>query len=111
MDWVAIITAALGVAQTAASLFTNSSQIGSVITMLEKAVPAAVQFGQDAFSIVENTITALRSNGNVTADQLAQLDALETQYDAAYDQVSAKDAADDAAASGSTANPPATTGS
>lgn len=64
--------------------------IQKVIAFLETAVPAAIQEGADLIQPVQNIIAALTGNGNVTADQVAALQAQSDALDAALD-AAAKD--------------------
>lgn len=94
----AIITAALALAGQVAPLVTTSTAVGSVITVLETALPAAIQFAESAVPLIEQTIADLRQNTAITADQLAALDAIEAKLDTDYDTAAASASAEDAAA-------------
>ena len=63
----------------------SSGGTSSIITLLEKILPIAVQEAMDLVQPIQNIIAAIQGNGTVTADQVAQLVALSTQIDAAFD--------------------------
>jgi hypothetical protein len=64
---------------------TNSKAINTIIAMLVQILPVIIQEAQDLLMPVKNIIAALSSHGQVTPDQLAMLDTLDQQIDAAYD--------------------------
>ena len=70
---------------------TKSSSIQSVITSLQQIVTAGVQEVSDVAPMIKNIIGALKSNAAITADQMAQLEALDAATDAAF-EAAAKDA-------------------
>jgi hypothetical protein len=76
----------------------NATLIAQIVNGLIALVPLLIKEYQDAVPFVQNIITLIRGNGNVTPEQLAQLDILETQIDAAFEVAAAKALADDAAA-------------
>lgn len=78
----------------------SATTITQIITILEQAIPLAVQVGEDLVAPITNIIAALKTSGAVTADQLNALDTLEASLDAAFNAAAAADAAADAAASG-----------
>ena len=68
-----------------------SGGVKAVIVMLEKIIPDVVSYGPDVVTSVENIIVALRGNGVVTAEQVAQLEAQATAMEAALDAAAAAD--------------------
>lgn len=96
----AAIMALLGVLSQIAPVL-GSSSITSVITALVQIVPALVTTVEDVVPMVKNIIAALQSNTAVTADQLAQLQALDAQVDAAFEAAATAAQAEDATASSS----------
>ena len=75
----------------------GSTAITSIINALIQIVPALINTVEDVVPMVKNIIAALQSNTAVTPDQLAQLQALDAQVDAAFE----------AAATAAQDNPPA----
>ena len=72
--------------------------ITKIVDALVTLVPIIIKEAQDLTPIIRNIITLLRGNGEVTTEQLDQLDAMEAQLDAAFDASDAKAQAEDAAA-------------
>jgi hypothetical protein len=68
-----------------------SPGISKVIAVLEQAIPAAVQLGEDLVTPIQNIIAALEGNGNITAEQIAQLQVQSAALDAALDAAAAND--------------------
>lgn len=85
MDFSLIASTALTVIEDLAPLVSTSSQIGNIISMLETWVPVVAQEASDLVTPIKNIISALSSNSAVTAAQLAALQALDAQADAAFD--------------------------
>lgn len=85
---LSIITTVLTlVAQFASSA--TVTEITSIIAALEQIVPLLTKEYQDIKPFVTNIINALRGNGQITADQQAQLDALNAATDAAFEAAAA----------------------
>lgn len=83
---IALITStALTIFEDVAPLITDSSTIGKVISALETYLPIVATEATDLITPIKNIITALSSNAAVTADQIASLQALDAQADAAFD--------------------------
>lgn len=80
-----VIQAALAIIQTVAPLLQNNAQVTAVISTLETWLPVIEQGATDLVQPIKNVIAALQSNGNVTADQIAALQALDAKVDAAFD--------------------------
>lgn len=76
----------------------NAALITQIIEGLIALIPFLVQEYADALPFVKNVIQLLKNHNQVTADQLTQLDTLETQIDAAFEVAAAKALAEDAAA-------------
>ena len=90
----AAILALLGVLSQIAPVL-GSSAITSVINALVQIVPALITTVEDVVPMVKNIIAALQSNTAVTADQLAQLQALDAQVDAAFEAAATAAQAED----------------
>jgi hypothetical protein len=67
----------------------NANLIGSIISTLEQFLPFIVDEISSLYQPVKNIITALSANPATTAAQLATLQALDTQADAAFDAAAA----------------------
>lgn len=80
-----LASTALTVIEDLAPLATTGSQIGNVISMLETWLPIVAKEATDLITPIKNIIGALSSGSAVTADQLAALQALDAQADAAFD--------------------------
>lgn len=96
-----VITAGLALLTQAAPLLSTSSAVGAAINWIATLLPPAVKLAQAEIPVVKSIIATLRGNGAVTADQMAQLDALDAQCDAALD-VEIKSAEDEDAADAGT---------
>jgi hypothetical protein len=59
--------------------------VDQVLAALVKIVPIIAANASNFLQPVKNIIAALQASGNVTADQMAQLQALDAQVDAAFD--------------------------
>jgi hypothetical protein len=93
-----LLTTALNMIGTVAPLFTTSDQVASAIKVVAEAVPVAIAAGQDLWEQVKPAITAIRQSEATTPEQLAELDAIESRGDAAFDAAYAAAAAEDEAA-------------
>jgi hypothetical protein len=80
-----ITSTALTIIEDIAPLVSNSGTIGKIIAALETYLPIIAKEATDLLQPIKNIITALSSNSAVTADQLAALQALDAQADAAFD--------------------------
>ena len=67
----------------------NASVITSVLSALVQMLPFIIQEVQALITPVKNIIAALSANPATTADQLAQLQALDATVDAAFDAAAA----------------------
>ena len=67
----------------------NANLIGSIISTLEQFLPFIVDEISSLYQPVKNIIAALSANPATTAAQLATLQALDTQTDAAFDAAAA----------------------
>lgn len=93
----AIISTGLTLLSTVAPFLAGAGPIGTAISFLSAILPPAVKLVQTEIPVVQSIIATLRGNKTVTADQMAQLDALDAQCDAALDAAIVKAEADDAA--------------
>jgi len=89
MEYVTLIE---GILSEILPLVDNIAPAGiqNIINILEKAIPFAVQAGTDLIAPIQNIIAAIQGTGNVTADQITQLQAQSAALDAALD-AAAKD--------------------
>lgn len=76
----------------------NATLISQIVSGLIALVPLLIKEYQDAIPFVQNVITLLKSNNQITPEQLTALDILETQIDAAFEAAAAAALAEDAAA-------------
>jgi len=98
---VALLLSLIG--QFVPAVAANEGLISSIITALTQLIPLVQQEVSDILPEVKNIIAALKdSSTTLTADQLAQLQALDAQVDAAFEAAATNAQAEDAAA-----NPPA----
>lgn len=88
-----MLAAILALIAQIAPVISDAGSITSIITTLEGFVSAATAEVKAVLPMIKNIITALKSNGAVTADQMAALNALDTATDAAFEQVAAADGA------------------
>lgn len=72
------------IAQIAPTLGASAS-VTAIINTLVELVPIIAKELADAQPLVMNIINALRNNGQITAEQLADLDALEAKADAEFE--------------------------
>ena len=56
-----------------------------IIAALIQIIPIAVQEAEELVAPIQNIITALKSSSGVTATQMAQLETLQAQTDAAFE--------------------------
>jgi hypothetical protein len=84
----AAITAILGLIEQLMPAILSSSNVAladSIISALTSMLPFIIQEAQALVGPVKNIIAALSANPATTADQLAQLQALDAQVDAAFE--------------------------
>lgn len=101
-----MIAAILALVAQLAPVLSSASQIASVITTLEGIISTITAEVTAVLPMIKNIITALQSNGNVTADQMAALTALDAATDAAF-EAAAKDAGAAPDPAASAGDPPA----
>ena len=63
----------------------SSGIVDKILIALIQIVPIVAQEVQDFLVPLQNIITALKNSGPVTPEQMAQLEALNAQVDAAFD--------------------------
>lgn len=78
--------------------------IQTIVNALVAIVPALIQEATDMVPIVQNIIAALQANPATTQAQMATLNALDAQCDAAFEDALAKSIASDPPG-GNTGNP------
>ena len=69
----------------------SGSIVAEILKALETIVPIIAADATDFLQPIQNIIAALQSSGALTADQLTQLTALNTQVDAAFEAAAAAD--------------------
>jgi hypothetical protein len=77
-------------------LIPGGGAVSPILAILGQVVPVVVQEAQDLAPIVKNIIAALKNDPTATADELATLDALDAQVDAAFEAAAAAAQAEDA---------------
>src|SRR5579884_2657192 len=97
-----LATAFIAMLQTLLPALVNSqivdaTLIAKIVAALAEILPVAVKEAEDVVPIIKDAIVALAGNKATTADELAQLAALEVQYDADFDKAAAAALAADAA--------------
>lgn len=80
-----MLAAILALVAQLAPVLSNASQIASVISTLEGIMSAVTAEVQAVLPMIKNIISALQSNGNITADQMAALTALDAATDSAFE--------------------------
>jgi len=84
-----VTSTALTLIQDFAPLVNDASTVGKIISALETYLPVVAQEASDLIQPIKNIIAALSANPATTADQLAALQALDQQADAAFDAAAA----------------------
>ena len=98
----AILTTILALIQQLVPTSTSAALIEKIIAVLIQLIPVIVQEYKDLLPIVQNIITALKSDPSTSAQQLATLEELEVQYDADFEAAAAAALAEDAGGSPAT---------
>lgn len=98
----AALVALLSVLAQIAPSLGSSSTITAIINALVQIIPVLVQEVEDVVPMVKNIIAALSANPAATADQLATLQTLDAQVDAAFEAAATAAQAEDAAAGNTT---------
>ena len=91
----AIIPAILALLQTIIPALNSATAIGSVIATLIQIVPVLIKEFKDLVPMVQNIITVLKGNDNITPDQIVQLQALDAQCDTAFEAAATDAEAED----------------
>lgn len=73
----------------------NASLITKIIEGLVTLIPILIKEYQSLVPMVQNIISVLKNNNQVTPDQWTQLDALEAQIDAAFEAAATNAQAED----------------
>lgn len=93
---LALISALVPAGANATIAGVNVALIGKIIAAMTDIVPVVMQEYRDLVPIVRNIITALKADPATSADQLAELEAMEAQWDAEFDAAAAAALAEDA---------------
>lgn len=83
----------------------NAALITKIIEGLVALIPLLVKEYNSVIPFIQNVITLLKNNNQVTPDQLAQLDQLEATLDAAFETAATNAIAEDAAAEAANTTP------
>lgn len=102
----AIVTAVVSLLTQFLPLINSSAQVAKVIETLVAILPNVAQVAQDLVQPIKNIINALSANPAADADQIAALQALDQQYDAAFEAAATAALAEDAAAAAPPVSPP-----
>lgn len=92
----AILTSILAIIGQLAGQSGNAVLIEKIIEALIAIIPVVVKEYHDLAPIIQNIITALKSDPSTTAAQLEQLQQLEVQWDAEFEAAAAAAQAEDA---------------
>ena len=93
----AILEALLAIVSQIAGSTGNAALVEKIVEALIAIIPVIVKEYQVLLPVVQNIITALKSDPSTTSAQLATLQQLETQWDAEFDAAAAAAQAEDAA--------------
>lgn len=93
----AIISAGLALLAQVAPSLTASTAIGSAIKFVGAVLVPGVQLAREEIPVIKGIISTLRGNKTVTAEQMAELDALDERCDAVLDAAISKAEAEDLA--------------
>lgn len=103
------LSAAVAILPVIAPYVKGTGAVGAVIDGIATVLPIIVQVEQKLAPIIADTIAILRSNDDITPEQLAALDAFEALLDADFEDAAAFALANDAAvAAAKAAQVPAT---
>ena len=102
------LSAAVAILPIIAPYVKGTGAIGAVIDGISTVLPIVVQVEQKLAPIIRDTIAILRSNDDITPEQLAALDAYEALLDADFEDAAAFALANDAAVAAAAAAKPAT---
>lgn len=101
IDFLALLQKGLAAAVTIlpaiAPYVKGTGAVGAVIDGIATVLPIIVQVEQKLAPVISQTIAILRSNDDVTPEQLAALDAFEALIDADFEDAAALALANDAA--------------
>lgn len=101
IDFLALLqkglTAAVTILPAIAPYVKGTGAVGAVIDGIATVLPIIVQVEQKLAPVISQTIAILRSNDDVTPEQLAALDAFEALLDADFEDAAAFALANDAA--------------
>lgn len=101
IDFLALLqkglSAAVAILPIVAPYVKGTGAIGAVIDGISTVLPIVMQVEQKLAPIISQTIAILRSNDEITPEQLAALDAFEALIDADFEDAAAFALANDAA--------------
>lgn len=98
----ALLTTILALIEQLVPGGTSVAVVEKIIAVLIQLIPVVVQEYQDLLPIVQNIITALKSDPSTTARQLAALEEMEVTYDAEFEAAAAAALAEDSQSSSGT---------
>ena len=88
-----MLTALLALVAQLAPTLSSAANIASVIATLETIISDVTAEVTAVLPMIKNIIAALQSNGNITADQMTALTALDAATDAAFESAATADGA------------------
>ena len=91
-----IVMAAISLMTQVLPLVNSSEQVAKFIAMLIQILPTVEQLAEDLVQPIKNIINSLSANPATDAAQLAALQALDTQYDQAFETAATNAQAQDA---------------
>lgn len=94
----AIIGLAAAYLAQSVPFLTTSPAIGSAIRLAASLLPPAIKLVKDEVPVIKAALATIRGNALTTKEQLDEIDALDAQCDAAFDDALARAESDDAAA-------------
>jgi hypothetical protein len=80
------IKALVGLIADLALDVSGAGKVGKIISTISRLLKAGVDGYQDIKPDIDRIITALRGNGEITAEQLAELDKIEQDSEAAFEK-------------------------
>lgn len=91
----AILTAIIPLIEALIPSLGTTGIAAQIITALTAIIPVAIQEAEDILPEIKNIIAEVSNSGAVTAAQVAQLQTLDAQVDAAFDAAAAAAQAQD----------------
>lgn len=86
---LATIQLILNILLSVAPMITSNSAVQSAIELIQKWLPLLIEEGSDLYKTAITVLGLLRGNKVLTADQVAQVDAIISDADAAFNAAAA----------------------